>query len=122
MAQGQLVPDELVVGLLHNVIKSAKVQKFLIDGFPRNISQAKLLESKIKEIDLILDIHVGEQILVERLLERAKTSGRVDDNPESIKKRIHTFHEATEPVLEYYKKFGKIKHIDGTKSVDEVFK
>jgi len=76
----------------------------------------------IKEIDLILDIHVGEEALIARLLERSKTSGRVDDNIETIKKRIHTFHEQTEPVIEYYKKFGKIKRIEGDKPIDEVYK
>ena len=122
IAQGQLVSDHLVVGLLEKKIKYTKCQKYLIDGFPRNIEQAKLLERTIKEIDLILDIHVSEDELVRRLLGRAKTSGRLDDNEETIKKRIHTFHEKTEPVLEYYKKFGKIKTIDGSKHIDEVYK
>ena len=121
MAEGTLVSDELVVNLLHKKIKQTKDQKYLIDGFPRNIKQAMLLEKTIKEIDLILNLHVDEQVLIERLMERSKTSGRVDDNPESIKKRIHTFHSETEPVVEYYKKFGKIKHIDSSKSIDEVY-
>lgn len=75
----------------------------------------------MKEMDLILNLHVDEDVLVSRLLERSKTSGRADDNPETIKKRIKTFHDETEPVIEYYKKFGKIKHIDSSKSVDEVY-
>lgn len=121
MKEAKLVSDELVVGLLKKKINTAKAQKYLIDGFPRNISQAKLLERELKEMDLILNLHVDEHILVERLLERSKTSGRADDNKETIVKRIHTFHNETEPVIEYYKKFGKIKHIDSARSIDDVY-
>lgn len=121
MKEAKLVDDQLVVGLLKKKIRGAKSQKYLIDGFPRNIAQAKLLERELKEMDLILNLHVDEDVLVQRLLERSKTSGRADDNPETIKKRIKTFHDETEPVIEYYKKFGKIKHIDSSKSVDEVY-
>lgn len=93
----------------------------MIDGFPRNISQAKLLERELKEMDLILNLEVDENLLVSRLLERAKTSGRADDNKETIVKRIKTFHDETEPVIEYYKKFGKIKTIDSGRSIDDVY-
>jgi len=72
-----------------------------------------MLEKQLKEIDLILDIHVNEELLAQRLIKRGLTSGREDDKEEVIRHRIQLFHECTEPVLEFYKKFGKVKSING---------
>ncbi|KRX00815.1 P-loop containing nucleoside triphosphate hydrolase [Pseudocohnilembus persalinus] len=119
--KGELIPDLIIVELLEKVIRDKKKQKYLIDGFPRNVEQAKLLEQKIKEIDMIINIHCEQEVLVSRLLERAKTSGRVDDNEETMKNRIKVYYEKTVPVSEYYKKFGKIKQIDGNQTIDEVY-
>ncbi|EGR28678.1 hypothetical protein IMG5_170620 [Ichthyophthirius multifiliis] len=121
-ARGELVPDDLLINLIIRTIKSRQSYKFLIDGFPRGIEQAKLFEKKYKEIDYILNVQVSDEILRQRLLGRAETSGRPDDNYEAIANRIETFHRSTAPVLDFYNHFGKVQTVDGNLSVDEVFK
>ncbi|KAL4450880.1 hypothetical protein ABPG74_011722 [Tetrahymena malaccensis] len=121
-AKGELVPDHLVVALIIKAIKSRKSFRFLIDGFPRNVEQAKMFEMKFKEIDYILNFEVPDEILTSRLMGRGASSGRADDNPEAIANRLRVFHNETQPVLDFYNHFGKVKTMDGSKSVDEVYK
>jgi len=96
-------------------------KKFLIDGFPRDVPQAILLENKLFEIDFVLDYQCPEETLVARILHRAKTSGRADDNEEVLKNRIANFIANTSPTLELYNTFGKVYPIDATGGVNEIF-
>ena len=123
---GQLVPDEIVIGMVDSFFDKHKhANGFLFDGFPRTVAQAqaldKLLALKKTDIALVLALDVTEDELVKRLLNRGKTSGRSDDSDESvIKKRFSVYTNETTPVADYYKKSRKFKAIQGEGSVDEI--
>ncbi len=127
MDKGQLVPDEVVIGMIDSSIEHHKdAVGFLFDGFPRTVAQAqaldKLLELKKTNISLFLALEVSEEELVARLLNRGKTSGRSDDtNEEVIRKRFSVYNQETTPVSEHYKKLKRFHHIKGEGSVDEIF-
>lgn len=127
MDKGQLVPDEVVIGMIDNMLEHHKDAKgFLFDGFPRTVAQAhaldKLLQLKETHIDVVLALEVKEEELIKRLLNRGKTSGRSDDNDESvIRKRLHVYNNETFPVAEYYKKARKFQNIKGEGTIEEIF-
>lgn len=123
---GQLVPDEVVIGMVDTFFDKHKdANGFLFDGFPRTVAQAqaldKLLSLKKTDIAVVLALEVTEEELVKRLLIRGKTSGRSDDTDESvIRKRFSVYMNETSPVADYYKKAKKFKSIHGEGSVDEI--
>lgn len=127
MDKGQLVPDEVVIGMVDSYFdKHSGAKGFLFDGFPRTVAQAvaldKLLELKQTEIAAVLALEVTEEELVKRLLKRGETSGRSDDtNEEVIRKRFSVYSNETTPVAEHYKKAKKFQSIKGEGSVDEIF-
>ena len=123
---GQLVPDEVVIGMVDSFFDKHKdANGFLFDGFPRTVAQAqaldKLLTLKKTDIAVVLALDVTEAELINRLLNRGKTSGRSDDTDENvIKKRFAVYTNETSPVADYYKKSRKFKSIPGEGSVDEI--
>lgn len=123
---GQLVPDEVVIGMVDSFFdKHKEANGFLFDGFPRTVAQAqaldRLLTLKKTDIAVVLALDVTEKELVNRLLNRGKTSGRSDDTDENvIKKRFAVYTNETSPVADYYKKARKFKSIQGEGSVDEI--
>jgi adenylate kinase len=127
MDKGQLVPDEVVIGMIDNSLDHHKEAKgFLFDGFPRTAAQAealdKLLQLKNTSIAAVLALEVTEEELVKRLLNRGKTSGRSDDTNESvIRKRFSVYTNETEPVAGHYRKERKFQSIKGEGSVDDIF-
>ena len=127
MDNGQLVPDEVVIGMVDSFFdKHKEAPGFLFDGFPRTVAQAgaldKLLDLRKTAIRLVLALEVTEEELVKRLLKRGETSGRSDDtNEEVIRKRFAVYSNDTTPVADYYKKARKFKSIEGEGSVDEIF-
>ena len=127
MDKGQLVPDEVVIGMIDNSLDHHKdAIGFLFDGFPRTVAQAqaldKLLELKKTEIAIVLALEVSEEELVKRLLNRGKTSGRSDDTNEAvIRKRFAVYTNETEPVATHYKKEKKFQSVKGEGSVDDIF-
>ncbi|OHT15121.1 Adenylate kinase family protein [Tritrichomonas foetus] len=121
MKQGAIVPQEITLRLLKNEILSQDKQLYLIDGFPRKVDKAEAFEKEIIPCKCALFLDVPDDVLVERLLGRAETSGRADDNPDTIKKRIITFHEVSEAVFNHFDKFGKSVKIDGNRNPDEVY-
>jgi len=123
MEKGELVDQEVVLELLKsNISKQAAASKgFLIDGYPREVQQGIEFEKKIGECTFVLWIDASQETMMKRLLHRAQTSGRDDDNEETIKNRLDTFVRATEPVIEYYKKKNKVKQVNSELPVDEVF-
>jgi adenylate kinase len=128
MDKGQLVPDEVVIGMIDNSLDHHKdAVGFLFDGFPRTVAQAealdKLLKLKDSGIALVIALEVSEEELVKRLLNRGKTSGRSDDTDELvIRKRFAVYLKETEPVAGHYKKEKKFQGIKGEGTVDEIFK
>ncbi len=127
ISQGHLVPDDVTVQLLEQYIDSLpKDTKGLIfDGFPRTLNQAVQLERLMKKrgdkTAMLIDINVPEDEIIRRLLERGKTSGRADDNLETIKERLKVYHEQTRPVDDYYELNDKYVRIQGLGAVSEIF-
>ena len=124
--KGDLVPDEITIDMIKEVISDPKARGFIFDGFPRTVKQAEALDQLMAEKDLIIDvllsINVPDEILIQRLLDRGKTSGRSDDNEETIKHRLNLYYKKTEPVKDYYKKQGKLYDINGVGTIEEVNK
>ena len=122
--EGKIVPVEITIGLIVKAIKESGGKRFLIDGFPRNTNNLSgWQEVTGDELKLagVLCYEVSEDILEQRLLKRGETSGRADDNIESIRKRFVTFKTESTPVVEYYLHKGLCTKLDGSLSVDEVW-
>ena len=127
MDKGQLVPDEVVIGMISSALDTNQGAKgFLFDGFPRTAAQAdaldKLLELKKTTIAVMLALEVTEEELVKRLLKRGETSGRSDDTNENvIRARITEYHNKTAAVADYYRKFDKVVMVKGEGTVEDIF-
>lgn len=124
---GNLVPDEVVIGMVEDRIKeNVKAKGFIFDGFPRTIHQAEALDTMLATYDMaiagMIALEVPEAELKARIKERAKTSGRVDDqNDDKIANRISVYHNETAPVADYYKKQNKYAAINGVGTVADIF-
>lgn len=127
MDKGQLVPDEVVIGMVDSCFDLHKDAKgFLFDGFPRTVAQAKaldkLLELKKTEINKVIILEVDEEELIKRLIHRGKTSGRSDDADESVQRnRQDVYKKETLPVATYYSKFKKVLNVDGMGEIETIF-
>ena len=127
MDKGQLVPDEVVIGMISSALDSNPDAKgFLFDGFPRTAAQAealdKLLELKNTSIGVMLALEVSQEELVKRLLKRGQTSDRSDDTNENvIRERIAVYHSKTAAVADYYKAFDKVVFLKGEGTIEEIF-
>ena len=127
MDKGQLVPDEVVIGMVDSYFDKHKDAKgFLFDGFPRTEAQAKaldkLMELKKTEISMVLILDVDEDELLKRLILRGKTSGRSDDADENIlRSRQDVYKRETLPVAAYYSKAKKVTSVDGMGGINEIF-
>jgi len=123
---GQLVPDELIIKMLADVIDTHPDAKgYIFDGFPRTIAQGKALDQLLREkntsIIAVLNLVVDEKILLDRLIKRGEESGRTDDDPAVIQNRLDVYRNQTEPLKEYYKKKGKLFTIKGNNLIEDVF-
>jgi adenylate kinase len=127
MDKGQLVPDEVVIGMIDTCIeKNGDCKGFLFDGFPRTVAQAealdKLLSFRKSAINKVIALDVAEEELVRRLLKRGETSARSDDSDENIiRNRFSVYKKETEPVAEYYKAQSKFELVKGIGTIDEIF-
>ena len=127
MSKGELVPDEVTIGMLRNKVEAnPDVQGYIFDGFPRTIPQAEaldaLLAEKEQEVSGLIALSVDDEEIVKRLLERGKTSGRPDDsNEEVIRNRIDVYKKETSPVFDFYAKSNKSQTVDGIGSIDDIF-
>jgi len=126
MDKGDLVPDEVTIQMLQSEVdKNPQAAGFLYDGFPRTIPQAQALDafltSKGQSVIATVALEADDEILVQRLLERGKTSGRPDDqDEEKIRNRYQEYNEKTAPLMDYYKAQGKFHAVDGIGSIAEV--
>ncbi|CAM6120432.1 unnamed protein product [Calypogeia fissa] len=102
MKEGKLVPLEVTLTLLQNAMNSSGKNRFLIDGFPRAVDQAKAFENKVGMPDKVLFLECPQKVMEERLMKRGETSGRVDDTPATILKRFETFERESMPVAAHY--------------------
>lgn len=125
--KGQLIPDSLMIDILAGVYDSfGKDHKGVIfDGFPRTIPQAEALKKMLDErghsIAAMIELEVPEEILMERLINRGKMSGRSDDNEETIKKRLDVYHGQTAPLVDWYKADGTHHRVKGYGEIDNIF-
>ncbi len=124
--KGGLVSDELVVQMIEkNIVSSSEKQGILFDGFPRTVVQSYILDGLLlkldTQLDMMISLNVPEEQLIERLLLRAKDSGRSDDTLDVIKVRLQEYHNKTKPVADYYRERGKYYEINGVGSIDDIF-
>jgi len=131
MDKGDLVPDEVVIGIIGDRIKEPDCkQGFILDGFPRTVNQARALDDLLKGrklgVNVVIVIEVDEAALIKRVENRAdeaRAKGepvRPDDDPETFKRRLAVYKAETTPVLPYYDQQGKTRRVDGMKSIDQV--
>lgn len=150
MDSGALVPNDVIIGLMKDKIASlGKVPGIIFDGFPRTVEQAEALDKELN-VDLALNFDVADEVLIERLTQRrscpspscqavyhlvynppakpntcdkcgAELYQRDDDKAETVKNRLATYHEKTQPLVDYYTKAGKIYTIPGTGDIDKIF-
>ncbi|CAL8281111.1 unnamed protein product [Lota lota] len=127
--EGQIVPVEITINLLKKKMEETmkadeKKFRFLIDGFPRNEDNmqgwSRVMEEKA-DVKFMLFFDCSKEVCIDRCLERGKNSGRTDDNRESLQKRIQTYLQSTRPIIDKYEKQGKVRTVDASRVVDEVF-
>ncbi|MDV4145501.1 adenylate kinase [Shimia sp. FJ5] len=130
MARGELVTDEIVIGLIEEQLTTAKGNGFIFDGFPRTLAQADalgaLLEKTGQSLDAVIEMQVDDEVLVGRIVGRAAEAvaaggtARADDNEESLKLRLMEYYKKTSPLIGYYHAKGALQSIDGLGAIDEV--
>ncbi len=127
MSSGSLVDDIVVNKLIENIVSDKKnANKFIFDGYPRNLNQANNLDNLLKKneqkIDVVLKLSVSLETIKKRISERQALEKRPDDNAEIAIKRFKTYEKSTEPVIEFYKKLNLLRVIDGERSIDQINK
>ena len=125
MNRGELVPDELILDLIRErLIKPDTREGWILDGFPRNVSQAKFLDKLLLDlnsaIDIVLYLEVPNEVLVKRLLARGTAEKRLDDTEDTIRHRLEVYHRDTVPLIDYYKEQGLLQTINGNQTMEEV--
>jgi len=121
MKEGKIVPSEITITLLEKAMIENDSDRFIIDGFPRQLDQASAFEKEVVESTFVIYFECSEEVMLKRLLKRGETSGRIDDNTETIKKRFKTFLESSYPVVEYFRTLDKVHTIPCEDSADEVY-
>ena len=125
MEAGELVPDDVVIGLIRERIRMADAARgFILDGFPRTVEQAQALDGLLEDngtpLDAVVNLAVPEATLLERLIGRAEQEGRSDDRPETIRERLRVYGEKNDPLVSFYEAAGLLTRVDGFGSVDDV--
>jgi adenylate kinase len=123
---GHLVPDDLMIALIRERLGLDDARGgFVLDGFPRTMPQAEALEEMLREIgrdlDVVFEFQLEDEVGRERMLRRAAEEGRADDTPEAIAERLRLYHEETEPLVEYYRTRGNLVGVHADRPVAEVF-
>ena len=126
MDRGELVSDDIILSMIKDQLRKSGSDGFIFDGFPRNLEQAKALDKILHELklrlDLVIEIVVNDEVLINRIENRAKESKNVrsDDNEEVLKNRLNIYHESTERIKPYYLEQKKLVKIDGMRSIEQV--
>ncbi len=130
MDRGELVTDEIVIGLIREQLEGDKKGGFIFDGFPRTLAQADALADLLEEVgeklDAVIEMQVDDEVLVHRIVNRAKEAvaaggtARADDNEDSLRIRLMEYYKKTSPLIGYYHAKGSLTSIDGLASMDEV--
>lgn len=119
--KGELVPDQLILDMVQERLSQSDAQSgWILDGFPRNVAQAKFLDEQLTKLqqhcDRVINLEVPDQIIIDRLLKR----GRKDDNEEVIRRRLEVYREQTAPLIDYYSERHLLVSIQGNQSMEEV--
>lgn len=130
MDKGELVTDEIVIGLIREKLETVKASGFIFDGFPRTLAQAdalaQLLEDTGQSLDKVVELQVDDKVLVDRIVNRAKEAAaagqpvRADDNEESLKIRLMEYYRKTSPLIGYYYAKGQLNGVDGLGTIEAV--
>ena len=125
MEGGELVPDRIVLELVRETLGEPEPRDgYVLDGFPRTLAQARTAHewgtAHGRTFHKVISLEVPEEELVRRILERGRASGRMDDNEETVRRRLQVYRESTQPLLDYYRDRGILAEVDGTGSIDEV--
>ncbi|SMF43043.1 Adenylate kinase [Tistlia consotensis] len=131
MDAGHLMPDSLMIEMISERVDQPDCRKgFILDGFPRTVPQAEaldqLLAHKGLSLNAVIEIAVPDEVLVQRIETRSRQTAqsggaaRSDDNVETLKRRLEVYHGQTAPILPYYERSGRLKRVDGLKSIDQV--
>ncbi|CBN75026.1 flagellar adenylate kinase [Ectocarpus siliculosus] len=122
--EGKIVPAEVTVGLLRKAMEKSGKSRFLIDGFPRNPDNLAAWEASTAGgavvVDFALFLDCPEEIMTERIMERGRSSGRIDDNEEAIRKRLVTYRESTMPIIKEFEARGKLREVNSDQTIEEV--
>jgi adenylate kinase len=126
MDRGELVSDDIMLGLIEERLSRADVgQGFILDGYPRNVAQARALDELLgrlgQPVDEALQIDVDVEMVVARIAKRAAEEGRSDDSEETVRNRMKVYAEQTAPVIDHYASQGVLSRVLGDGSIDEVF-
>lgn len=126
ISNGNLVPDEMMYGVIDNYLASLPTdcKGTIFDGYPRTVAQAEALTELLCKYNMeaiMIDLMVDEQLLIQRLIERGKVSGRADDNLNTIRHRIAVYHNQTEPIAHYYLHNGNYEAVNGNHNMEDVF-
>ncbi|HOJ61208.1 MAG TPA: adenylate kinase [bacterium] len=130
MERGELVPDGVISGMLMNELKaildqSTGARGIILDGFPRTLGQAALLQELLEKLNLhftgAISLRVPEELLVERLLKRARIENRPDDTEDVVRERMRVYREKTQPLEDYFKQRNQLIEVDGVGSLEEVY-
>ena len=124
MNKGDLVPDDVIIGMVRAELEAADPPRFLLDGFPRTPAQAAALDALLAElgtqVTAAIALEADDEELVQRLLKRAELEGRSDDNETTVRNRMEVYRQQTQPLLEYYEGRGALKRVDGIGSIEEI--
>ena len=125
MDSGALVSDEIVLGMLEDRFRQNDIHAgFILDGYPRNLAQARALDDLLSRlglpVDKALQLDVAEETLLARRAGRAQAEGRADDNPQAVAHRLHVYQEQTAPVIDFYQHAGALVRVPGEGSVDRI--
>jgi adenylate kinase len=125
MDQGLLVPDDIILGLIEEVLHSdAAARGVIMDGFPRTLPQAEAVDRLLaplgRKVDRVLLIDVSEDELIERMVKRAAIEGRADDTPATIRRRQEVYREQTAPLIAFYDRRGLVTRVNGLGTVEEI--
>lgn len=128
ISKGQLIPDELMLRVLANVLDEnpdKTARGVIFDGFPRTIPQAEALSGLLQErgtrLHAVVGLEVPESELIDRMIKRGKDTGRADDNPDTIRERLKVYHRQTQPLRDFYIKEGSYHAINGHGELDRIF-
>jgi adenylate kinase len=125
LTSGQLVPDDILIGVIRDRLASMESVRVIFDGFPRTLTQARELDVLLEELGAPINavplLEVPDEVLIARIVERGRTSNRSDDTEEVARQRQQVYRTQTQPLIDYYSARGQVRHINGVGKMDEVY-